>query len=70
MRHMAAPGEADRHEDPLAWPVPPIGRIGRAGDVADAAVFLASGRASFVNGAVLLVDGGMRAGTRTASPHR
>jgi NAD(P)-dependent dehydrogenase (short-subunit alcohol dehydrogenase family) len=34
--------------------------------VADAAVFLCSTRASFINGVALLVDGGMRAGMRTA----
>lgn len=63
MRHMAAPGETDRApEDPSAWPTPPIGRLGAASDVAAAAVYLASGEASFVTGAVLLVDGGMRAG--------
>ena len=68
MRHMAAPGEEDRdaEDDPSTWALPPIGRIGRARDVADAVVFLASDRASFVNGANVLVDGGMRAGTRTA----
>jgi NAD(P)-dependent dehydrogenase (short-subunit alcohol dehydrogenase family) len=36
-----------------------------AADVANAVVFLAGDRASFVNGATLLVDGGMRAGART-----
>ncbi|MGZ4133245.1 MAG: SDR family NAD(P)-dependent oxidoreductase [Actinomycetota bacterium] len=68
MRHMSAPGEEDRdaEDDPSTWALPPIGRIGRARDVADAVVFLASDRASFVNGANILVDGGMRAGTRTA----
>lgn len=68
MRHMVAPGTEDREEDdPSTWLLPPIGRIGRARDVADAVVFLASDRASFVNGANILVDGGMRAGTRTAA---
>jgi NAD(P)-dependent dehydrogenase (short-subunit alcohol dehydrogenase family) len=40
----------------------PLGRVGRARDVADAAVYLASDLASYVNGTSLLVDGG-----RTAS---
>jgi NAD(P)-dependent dehydrogenase (short-subunit alcohol dehydrogenase family) len=70
MRHMVEPGAAERPDDPSTWPVPPIGRIGTAGDVADVAVFLASARASFVNGGVLLVDGGMRAGMRTAEEPR
>jgi NAD(P)-dependent dehydrogenase (short-subunit alcohol dehydrogenase family) len=64
MREMLVPGEAERLDDPSSWPVPPIGRIGRAADVAAAAVFLASDDAAFVNGAVILVDGGMRAAMR------
>lgn len=68
MRHMTAPGEPERDDEPSTWPTPPIGRIGEARDVAEAAVFLASERASFVNGVSLLVDGGMRAGMRTDGP--
>jgi NAD(P)-dependent dehydrogenase (short-subunit alcohol dehydrogenase family) len=67
MRHMNVPGERGRPDDPDTWPLPPVGRIGRARDVAEAAVYLASERASFVNGVALLVDGGMRAGMRTAT---
>ena len=68
MRHMGPPGEPDRPEDdPGTWPVPPIGRIGRASDIAEAAVYLASDRAAFVNGVVLLLDGGMRAGYNTGA---
>ena len=66
MREMRAPGEAERTDDPSSWPVPPVGRIGEARDVAAAAVFLASDDAAFVNGAVILVDGGMRAAMRAA----
>jgi len=61
MRHMALPGEEDRPESG-DWPVPPIGRIGRASDVAAAAVFYASAAAEFITGTTLLVDGGMTAG--------
>jgi NAD(P)-dependent dehydrogenase (short-subunit alcohol dehydrogenase family) len=61
MRHMAPPGEEDRAESG-DWPVPPIGRIGAARDVAAAAVFYASDEAEFVTGTTLLVDGGMTAG--------
>jgi NAD(P)-dependent dehydrogenase (short-subunit alcohol dehydrogenase family) len=68
MRHMAAPGEEAGQEDPAAWLLPPVGRIGQASDVAEAAVYLASERSSFVNGVVLAVDGGMSAGYRTAQP--
>lgn len=67
MRHMGPPGDHDRPEDdPSTWPLPPIGRVGRAADVAEAAVYLASERAAFVNGVTLLLDGGMRAGFNTA----
>lgn len=40
----------------------PLGRLGRAEEVAHAAVFLLSDEASFVTGAHLLVDGGFTAG--------
>ena len=61
MRHMAPAGEEDRPESG-DWPVPPIGRIGEARDVAAAAVFYASDEADFITGTTLLVDGGMTAG--------
>jgi NAD(P)-dependent dehydrogenase (short-subunit alcohol dehydrogenase family) len=70
MRHMVEPGADERPDDPSTWPVPPVGRIGRAQDVAETAVFLASERAAFINGVTLLVDGGMRAGMRTGRCER
>jgi NAD(P)-dependent dehydrogenase (short-subunit alcohol dehydrogenase family) len=39
----------------------PAGRVGRPEDIADAALFLASDEASYVNGVAFPVDGGMRA---------
>lgn len=36
----------------------PLGRIGEPGDIADAALFLATGESSWVTGELLLVDGG------------
>ncbi len=62
MRHMAPPGERDRGESDGDWPVPPVGRVGEARDVAAAAVFYASAEADFITGTTLLVDGGVTAG--------
>jgi NAD(P)-dependent dehydrogenase (short-subunit alcohol dehydrogenase family) len=61
MRHMAPPGEQDRPESG-DWPIPPVGRVGEARDVAAAAVFYASDEAEFITGTTLLIDGGMTAG--------
>lgn len=36
----------------------PLGRLGRPGEIAEAVVFLASGRAAFITGQVLTADGG------------
>jgi 3-oxoacyl-[acyl-carrier protein] reductase len=41
----------------------PVGRMGEPRDVANAFLFLASEEASFINGAVLSVDGGLVVGT-------
>ncbi len=37
----------------------PVGRLGQTSDISNACMFLASGAASYVNGAVLSVDGGL-----------
>src|SRR5262249_44716858 len=62
MRHMGPPGEEGRGEENGGWPLPPIGRIGQASDVAAAAVVYASDETAFITGTTLLVDGGMTAG--------
>jgi NAD(P)-dependent dehydrogenase (short-subunit alcohol dehydrogenase family) len=67
MRHLTPPGQEQRDDDPSTWFRPPLGRIGAAEDVANAAVFLASEESSFCTGSVLVVDGGMRAGLRAGS---
>lgn len=36
----------------------PIGRVGTTGDIAEAVLFQVSGRAAFITGAALAVDGG------------
>jgi NAD(P)-dependent dehydrogenase (short-subunit alcohol dehydrogenase family) len=62
MLHAGPPSDPDRHDDPSGWPPAPLGRVGRAEDVAAAAAYLASPEASFVSGAVLLIDGAAGAG--------
>jgi NAD(P)-dependent dehydrogenase (short-subunit alcohol dehydrogenase family) len=62
MLHIGPADDPDRGDDASAWAVPPLGRIGRADDIASAVAFLASDEASFVSGAVLLVDGANGAG--------
>jgi NAD(P)-dependent dehydrogenase (short-subunit alcohol dehydrogenase family) len=39
----------------------PLARLGKPGDVASAALFLASDECSYINGANLMVDGGWMA---------
>jgi NAD(P)-dependent dehydrogenase (short-subunit alcohol dehydrogenase family) len=48
-----------RSRTPMAGP--PLGRLGKPVDVANAALFLASDECTYVNGANLMVDGGWTA---------
>lgn len=48
---------AEQHSAMIA--ATPLGRAGKAGDIAGAAIYLASPAAAWVTGAVLQVDGGM-----------
>jgi NAD(P)-dependent dehydrogenase (short-subunit alcohol dehydrogenase family) len=45
----------------LAIGMTPLRRFGKAGEVAEAVVFLASARSGYISGQVLMVDGGMMA---------
>jgi 3-oxoacyl-[acyl-carrier protein] reductase len=56
---LATPGVADQIASLTA-----LGRIGEAGDIADAVAFLASGDARWITGQVLDVSGGMYLGPR------
>jgi NAD(P)-dependent dehydrogenase (short-subunit alcohol dehydrogenase family) len=62
MRHSGPAHDPDRGDDPADWPAAPLGRVGTADDVAGAVVYLAGPQASFISGAVILVDGGNAAG--------
>ncbi|MEF8907186.1 MAG: SDR family oxidoreductase, partial [Haloarculaceae archaeon] len=53
-------GDADSYEDAYdSWADDvPLDRIGEPGELGDAVTFLASERASYINGATLAIDGG------------
>jgi gluconate 5-dehydrogenase len=58
---MTAPLSADAKAEAWITGHTPVGRWGHVDDLAPVAVFLASDAASYVNGHVLVVDGGMTA---------
>ncbi len=55
-------GQSDKQIEQLWTDQIPLGRLGQPEEVADAIVWLASERASFVTGQTILVDGGMYKG--------
>ncbi|HUY97111.1 MAG TPA: SDR family oxidoreductase [Verrucomicrobiae bacterium] len=59
MRHMGPLDDPESSAaDPARWTSAPMGRYAEAHEIAEVIVFLAQDQASFVNGAVLTVDGG------------
>jgi 3-oxoacyl-[acyl-carrier protein] reductase len=52
-----AGGETEKKRQEMASKIP-LGRLGKAGDIANAALYLASDEAAFVTGQCLSVDGG------------
>jgi len=63
--HIAALVEQERMQSTI-----PLGRMGTADDLVDAAIFLCSSSADYITGATLLVDGGILAGNRLPSAFR
>ncbi len=61
-RTSAATGKTDRQIEQAWIDQIPAGRLGKPEEVADAIVWLASERASFITGQTILVDGGMYQG--------
>ncbi|MFF5291268.1 SDR family NAD(P)-dependent oxidoreductase [Paractinoplanes globisporus] len=55
-----AADERDRFEREIRL-LQPLGRMGRAAEVADVVAFLLSGQSAFVNGAIIPIDGGRSA---------
>lgn len=63
MRYMGTLEEPEASaEDPARWTPSPMGRFAQGREVAEVIAFLGQERASFVDGVVMLVDGGAGAG--------
>ncbi|MHB8332273.1 MAG: SDR family NAD(P)-dependent oxidoreductase [Candidatus Dormibacteria bacterium] len=63
MRYMGTLDEPEASaEDPARWTPSPLGRFAQGREVAEVIAFLGQAKASFVDGVVLLVDGGAGAG--------
>lgn len=58
----AASGQTEKEVEKFWTDQIPLGRLGKAEEIADAIVWLASERASFITGQTILVDGGMYKG--------
>jgi NAD(P)-dependent dehydrogenase (short-subunit alcohol dehydrogenase family) len=62
MRGALAPSSAGEVDDDAFRRMTPLGRIGKAAEVADLVVFLASERGAFIHGANITIDGGTTKG--------
>jgi NAD(P)-dependent dehydrogenase (short-subunit alcohol dehydrogenase family) len=62
MRGALAASSANQNDDEAFRRMTPLGRIGKAAEVADLVVFLASERARFIHGANITIDGGATRG--------
>lgn len=62
MRGGLVPSGKDQPEDEALRRMTPLGRVGKAEEVADLVLFLASARAGFIHGANVTIDGGMTRG--------
>jgi NAD(P)-dependent dehydrogenase (short-subunit alcohol dehydrogenase family) len=60
-------GRDEHRSDPSTWLVPPVGRFQTPEEIAGVVAFLLGSDARYVNGAALVVDGGIRAGYRAWS---
>jgi NAD(P)-dependent dehydrogenase (short-subunit alcohol dehydrogenase family) len=65
--HLEAAGEQARRGAAAAAP---MGRIGTTAEVADTVLWLCSGRASYITGIVVPIDGGQNAGVKPPSIRR
>jgi 3-oxoacyl-[acyl-carrier protein] reductase len=62
MRGAVAPVNAGQVDDEVFRRLTPLGRVGRAEEVADLVLFLASERGEFIHGANISIDGGTTKG--------
>jgi NAD(P)-dependent dehydrogenase (short-subunit alcohol dehydrogenase family) len=60
-------GRVEQRSDPATWLVPPVGRFQTPEEIAGVVAFLLGPDARYINGAAMLVDGGIRAGYRAWS---
>jgi NAD(P)-dependent dehydrogenase (short-subunit alcohol dehydrogenase family) len=67
---IAVPPEAAAARERRLQAMIPLNRVGRAEDIANAVLFLASDEAAYIQGAELVVDGGVLGSAAAAPAHR